>query len=317
MPCEPPTIAGIQGKKFIESYVNKLSFKKQEDIMKKILKMVLVMLIFSVTLVLSSSCAKKAANETSNRLEEIIYRGYIEVATEPYFAPNEFIDPTKSGSEQYVGSDIELARYIADKLGVELKIVPLEFTAVLSSITEGKYDLAISALAYTPARAEAMIMSKGYYFSEDSPGYGLLIRKEDEKIIKSAKDLADKTVVAQSGSLQELFANEQIPEYKELKRVSATTDGILMVEEKKADSCVVAKSMAQLYIDANPGSGLSIVENFEFEVDKSLDGTRIGIPLSEDELAEKINEIIDEVVKSGQYEQWYKEYTEYAKKLGL
>ena len=285
--------------------------------MKKVFKMVLVMLIISVTLVLSSSCAKKAANETSNRLEEIIYRGYIEVVTEPYFAPNEFIDPTKSGSEQYVGSDIELAKYIADKLGVELKIVPLEFTAVLSSITEGKYDLAISALAYTPARAEAMIMSKGYYFSEDSPGYGLLIRKEDEKIIKSAKDLADKTVVAQSGSLQELFANEQIPEYKELKRVSATTDGILMVEEKKADSCVVAKSMAQLYIDANPGSGLSIVENFEFEVDKSLDGTRIGIPLSEDELAEKINEIIDEVVKSGQYEQWYKEYTEYAKKLGL
>lgn len=39
---------------------------------------------------------------------------------------------------------------IADKLGVELKIVPLEFAAVLSSVTEGKYDLAISALAYTP-----------------------------------------------------------------------------------------------------------------------------------------------------------------------
>jgi polar amino acid transport system substrate-binding protein len=160
-------------------------------------------------------------------------------------------------------------------------------------------------------------MSKGYYFSEDSPGYGLLIRKEDENLIKNAEDLADKTVVAQSGSMQELFANEQIPEYKELKRVSATTDGILMVEEKKADSCVVAKSMAQLYIDANPGSGLSIVENFEFKEDKSLDGTRIGIPLSEDALAEKINEIIDEVVSSGQYEQWYKEYTEYAKKLGL
>lgn len=285
--------------------------------MKKIFKMVWVMFIFSVTLVLSSGCTKKAANETNNRLEDIINRGYIEVVTEPYFAPNEFIDPSKSGSEQYVGSDIELAKYIADKLGVKLKIIPLEFTAVLSSITEGKYDLAISALAYTPARAEAMIMSKGYYFSEDSPGYGLLIRKEDDKIIKSAKDLADKTVVAQSGSLQELFANEQIPEYKELKRVSATTDGILMVEEKKADCCVVAKSMAQLYIDANPGSGLSIVENFEFQVDKSLSGTRIGIPLGEEELAEKINEIIDEVIKSGQYEQWYKKYTEYAKKLGL
>lgn len=285
--------------------------------MKKFLKMSLV-LIVSVVLVLSSGCTKKAVNEAgSNRLEEIISRGYIEVVTEPYFAPNEFIDPSKSGSEQYVGSDIELAKYIAEKLGVELKIVPLEFTAVLSSITEGKYDLAVSALAYTPARAEAMIMSKGYYFAENAPGYGLLIRKEDADKIRNAEDLADKTVVAQSGSLQELFVNEQIPEYKEFKRVSATTDGILMVEEKKADSCVVSIPMAQLYIDANTGSGLSIVENFEFEVDKELSGTRIGMPLGEDELAEKINEIIDEVVSSGQYEQWYEEYTEYAKKLGL
>lgn len=239
------------------------------------------------------------------------------MVTEPYFAPNEFIDPTKSGSEQYVGSDIELAKYIADKLGVELKIIPLEFSAVLSSITEGKYDLAISALAYTPARAEAMIMSKGYYFSEDSPGYGLLIRKENKAEIKNAEDLAEKTVVAQSGSLQELFVNEQIPKYKEFKRVSSTTDGILMVEENKADSCVVAKSMAQLYIDANSECGLTIVEDFEFEIDESLGGTRIGVTLGEDELADRINEIIDEVVNSGQYEQWYKEYTEYAKSLGL
>lgn len=276
-----------------------------------------VLLIVAAVLALSCGCTKKTANETGNRLEAIIDRGYIEVATEPYFAPNEFIDPTKSGSEQYVGSDIELAKYIADRLGVELKIVPLEFTAVLSSITEGKYDLAISALAYTPARAEAMIMSNGYHYSDKTPGYGLLIRKDDENAIKNAEDLADKTVVIQSGSLQEVFANEQIPAVKELKRVSATTDGILMVQEKKADSCVVVKAMATLYIEANPECGLTIVENFEFTVDKKLSGTRIGLPLGEDELAEKINEIIDEVVSSGQYDRWYDEYTEYAKKLGL
>ena len=285
--------------------------------MKKFLKMFL-MLMLSAIFVLSAGCAKKASNEEgSNRLEKIISRGYIEVVTEPYFAPNEFIDPTKSGSEQYVGSDIEFAKYIANKLRVELKIVPLEFGAVLSSITEGKYDLAISALAYTPARAEAMILSKGYYFAENAPGYGLLIRAEDADKIKNADDLADKTVVAQSGSLQELFVNEQIPKYKEFKRVSATTDGILMVQENKADSCVVSIPMAQLYIDANEGSGLAIVEGFEFTVDKELGGTRIGIPSGEDELAEKINGLIDEVVSSGQYEQWYEEYTDYAKKLGL
>ena len=82
----------------------------------------------------------------ANRLEQIQARGYIEVATEPYFAPCEFIDPAKEGDEKYVGADIELAELIAETLGVECRIVPLEFTAVLSSVTEGKYDMAISAV---------------------------------------------------------------------------------------------------------------------------------------------------------------------------
>lgn len=270
---------------------------------------------------LLSGCASanpaQALGEEASRLDAIKAKGVLSVVMEPYFAPNEFVDPSKSGDDQYVGSDVELAKYIADKLGVELEIVPLEFSAVLSSITEGKYDLAISALAYTPARAEAMILSDGYYFSEDTPGYGLVIRTEDEAAIKSPADLADKTVVAQSGSLQELFATEQIPEVAELKRVSATTDGLLMVQENKADSIVVAKSMAQLYIDANTGCGLTIIKDFEFEVDKALDGTRIGIPKGETELAAEINKIIAELLTTGQYEAWYNEYTEYAKSLGL
>ena len=103
------------------------------------------------------------ASETTgsnNRLNEILERGYIEIATEPYFAPNEFIDPTKSGEEAYTGSDVELAKYIGEALGVEVRLKPMDFTSVLGSITTGKYDLAISALAYTPARAETMNLSK-------------------------------------------------------------------------------------------------------------------------------------------------------------
>ena len=176
--------------------------------------------------ILALAASETAGAETSggNRLEEIRERGYLTVATEPYFAPNEFIDPSKSGDERYVGADIELAHYIADHLGVECRIVPLDFTAVLSSVSEGKYDMAISALAYTPARAQAMELSDGYYYDEETVWYGLLVREEDLDEIQGAGDLGDRTVVVQSGSLQEVFAQEQIPAYGELKLVSATTD---------------------------------------------------------------------------------------------
>lgn len=263
-----------------------------------------------------SGCAKKAeaAAIPANRLEEIVQRGYIEVATEPYFVPNEFIDPSKTGAGQYVGSDIEMAKYIADQLGVELKIVPLEFAAVLSSVTEGKYDLAISALAYTPERAEAMNMSKGYHFDK-TEGYGLLVREADLNKYPDAASLKEAVVVAQSGSLQEVFVNSQVPEYKELKRVSATPDAFLMVQEGKADVAAAAIPMAKLYAEANPG--VAVANTFRFTEDESTQGTRVGIPKGETELTEKINEIIDELIESGQYDAWYAEYSEYAKSLGI
>lgn len=256
---------------------------------------------------------------SSNRLEDILNRGYIEVATEPSFAPNEFIDPTKTGDDRYVGSDIELANYIADALGVELRLKPMDFTSVLGSISSEKYDLAISALAYTPARAETMNLSKGYYFGSEDPqkAYGILIRKEDADKIKGVEDLADKTVVAQNGSIQEQFVQEQIPEYEKYMRVSSTNDAFLMVQTGRADAVAAALKMAQLYLDSNPECGMMILDDFYFTVDESTQGTRIGIPKGQEELTDRINEIIDEVVKKDLYNQWYEEYKEYAKQIGI
>ena len=255
----------------------------------------------------------------SNRLEDILERGYIEVATEPAFAPNEFVDPTKTGDDQYVGADIELANYIADSLGVELRLKPMDFTTVLGSITTGKYDLAISALAYTPERAEAMNLSKGYYYGSEDPqtAYGLLIRKEDAKQIQSAADLAGKIITFQNGSLQEQLVEEQLPECKNWQPVSSTNDGFLLVEAGRADAAAAHLKMAQLYLDSNPNSKLMILPDFYFSVDPNTQGTRIGIPKGEDDLTERINEIIDEVLEQDLYNQWYEEYTEYAKNLGI
>lgn len=256
---------------------------------------------------------------SSNRLEDILSRGYIEIATEPSFAPQEFIDPSKSGQDQYVGSDIELANYIADELGVELRLKPMDFTSVLGSITAGKYDLAISALAYTPARAETMNLSKGYYYGSEDPqkSYGILIRKEDAEKITSIEDLADLTIAAQNGSLQEMFVKEQIPAYGKLNLVSSTNDAFLMVQTGRADAMAAALKMAQLYLDSNPDSGLMILPDFYFTVDEDTQGTRIGIEKGEDELTDRINEIIDQVLEQDLYNQWYNEYREYALTLGI
>ena len=252
------------------------------------------------------------------RLGKIRDAGKLTVATEPYFPPQEFIDPSKEGQEQYVGADMELAKLIAERMGVELEIVPLEFGPVISSVAEGKYDLAISALAYTPARAEALEISIGYHFTDESNGYGLLIRSEDADKIKGPEDMADKVIVTQSGSLQESLVNDQIPAYKEFKRVSSMApDAFLAVQEGKADAAAVAVENAQLYIDANENCGLQIVEGFRFVMDEKYGGTRIGATKGETELIEFVNGVLEEINESGEYEVWYDEAAEYASSLGL
>ncbi|MBO5518172.1 MAG: transporter substrate-binding domain-containing protein [Firmicutes bacterium] len=287
--------------------------------MKKLFAVLLALaMIFSMA-ACSSGGGEEAAGgeetaEPANRLEAIKARGYIEMATEPYWAPMEFIDSSKTGDDQYQGVDIELGKYIAEKLGVELRIVPLEFSAVLASITEGKYDMAISALAYSPGRAENMNMSVGYRFGEEAASYGFILREGEEGKIVNAEDCKDLVLVTQSGSVQEGFVNDQIPAYKDLKLVSSMTDGYLMVSEGKADACATDINNGQLYAEANGGLAIS---SFRFVVDESTQGTRVGVPKGEDELTEFINGCIEELRAEGTIDKWYDEYSDYARSLGI
>ena len=73
----------------------------------------------------STEAGSEAAesSEGEGRLAKIKEAGKITMATSPDFAPFEFKD-ISSGQVEYVGCDIELAKYIADKIGVELEIQP-------------------------------------------------------------------------------------------------------------------------------------------------------------------------------------------------
>ena len=276
--------------------------------MKKIFAMLL-----ALGMILSCAACGGSSKAKDDLLEEIKAQGYIELCTEPYFAPFEFVDPSKTGDDQYVGVDIEIAKYIAEKIGVELRIVPLDFTAVLAGIADGKYDIAISAIAYSPSRAEAMRLSNVY--KPNSGGYGFLTRTEDVDKYSSVEDLKDAVVITQSGSVQESLYNQNVKACKEFKLVANMTDGYLAVAEGKADVCICSTESAQLYAEANGGLA---IPDFRFEVDPNMNGTVVAMPLKDSEsLLEVVNEAIAELNAQGKIDQWNEEYTAYAAQLGI
>ena len=244
-------------------------------------------------------------------------RRTLRIATEPYFPPQEFIDPTKVGSKRFVGSDIDLAQLIADRMGVTLEIVPMEFSEVLSSLDENTCDLAISALSFVPSRAAAYEMSKGYYFSENNSGNGILIRSEDQDKFHSIEDFSDKVIAAQRGSLQESLMAENFPGYKEFIRFKSTQEVYSALEDGKIDAAMVDIETAENYIEKEGSIQLILLPDFQFQLEEYYQGDRIAAKKGQLQLIYFVNAVIDEVLESGQYMEWYKEAEDLAQSLGL
>ena len=274
----------------------------------------MIAFLLAAILVLGCTACGSKKDEGNDRLAQIKEKGYIELCTEPYFAPFEYVDPTKTGDDQYQGMDMEVAKYIADKLGVDLKITALDFTAVLAGVADGKYDFAISAIAYSPERAEAMRLSDVYYAT--NTGYGFIVRSEDVGKYTDIDSLKDAVVITQSGSVQEALYNQYVNgACKEFKLVANMTDGYLAVSEGKADVCICSTASASLYAQANGGLA---IPDFRFDVDPNMNGVCVAMPTEGTEsLAELINQCIAELNSSGKPEEWYSQYEAAAAELGI
>lgn len=255
--------------------------------------------------------------DASGVLDRIRRNGVLRVATEPYFAPQEFIDPEKEGQNQFVGADMKLAALIADRMGVRLEVIPMDFTDVLPALAEDKCDLTVSAIAFTPGRAGAYTLSKGYYFTESKASTTMMIREADKESITSLEDLSKKILAAQSTSLQESLAIRHVNQYAEFRRLSSVQDVYDAIKNGTADAGFVDMETAQNYIKNNPGSGLMLVSSVQFALEEQDLGDRICAKKGELQLICFVNGVIDEVIADGSYDRWIEEAQKRAAELGL
>ena len=273
--------------------------------MKKMKKLFCAALAAAMLMATMSGCGS-----SQNRLEKILESGKLVLATSPDFAPLEFED-LSSGEAQYVGSDIELAKYIAEKLGVELEISAMDFSAVQAAIPSGQADIAISGFARTEERAQNMELSTPFNITEDG-GQTVLVAKGQGANYTAAEDFSGLQIGAQNGSLQYNLVSEQLPDDVEIVPVGSLNDGVLMLETGKIDALASDLSNAELLLESHDG-----IETTDFMFEYSSEGNVAAVKKGETELIEAVNEIIEEVNELGLYEQWKEEATELAKSLGL
>lgn len=245
-----------------------------------------------------SEAAGGEAAELTGRLKSIKESGVLKVATSPDYPPYEFEDIAKNGQDKYVGADIELAKYIAEKLGVKLQVEAMAFDACLAAVSEGRVDMTLCGMVPKEERRNSMEFSDVYY--NDGQQQIVILKKDAEKY-KTLADFAGQSVAAQNGSLQYQLVTEQLKDTK-CEQISAVTDGIMMMKTGKVAGIALASVAAGNYISNDPDMVIC-AETFDY----TPLGTVAGIPKNEPEFLAKINEIVKEVVDSGVYYTWIDE----------
>ena len=207
-------------------------------------------------------------SEAGNRLEQIKAAGKIVMATSPDFAPYEFENISGAGKE-YAGSDIELAKYIAEKIGVELEIQAMDFAACQAAVTTGAVDMSLAGYSATPEREESMGLSHPYSEEEDDgKSQGILVKKERAEELSTAEAFSGKTIAAQNGALQQTLLSEQLPEAN-METIINVNDAVMMLTTDKVDGIAIATSVGEQYMANYPDL---VMSDFYFERSSRTEG---------------------------------------------
>ena len=280
--------------------------------MKKKISLLLVLVLLVSGLLVACGNGEEASTdednieETANEevesftLEGIQKKGKIIMGTSADYPPFEthmMID----GEDQIVGFDIELGKYIAEELGVELEIKDMDFDKLLGGLSTGMLDIVIAGMNPDPEREEEANFTDIYY----EAAHAVIIHKDDADKISTVEDLNGKSIGVQIGTTQEAIAQEEM-EGAEVLSLKSNPDVVMNLKTKKIDCAIMEAPVAKSFADAN--DDLMVVEGIS--LDAGAEGVAIAVKKGNDQLTEKLNDIIATVISEGLMEKWVVEANE-------
>lgn len=278
---------------------------KENESMKKWIVLTLALVL---ALSLFAGCGKSAdADETdyaSMSIEELkpllktVTDGKLTVATSPDFAPYEFYSIDENENPTLVGFDIALAQYIADYLGLELEIIPMDFDGTLSELSAKKVDLALSGYSPDPTREDKMDFSDIYYVGGQS--FVTVQDKADSFSTLADANKAEYQIGAQLGSIQADLAKENTPD-ADIVELSKVTDIIAELLSGKLDGAFIETVVAEAYAKNYPELCVKFAVPYEQE------GSVVGVSKDNGALLAAVNLAIAAAKEDGSMDRFVAE----------
>lgn len=126
---------------------------------------------------------------------DLITPGTLTVGSDTTYPPQEFIDTT---TNKATGFDVDLITAVAQRMGLQAKIVTTKFNTIIDDLAAKRFDVVISAVTDTPEREQKVQFVQ--YFKA---GESLLVLKGNPKNIKGTSDLCGMPVGVQNGTTEQ------------------------------------------------------------------------------------------------------------------
>lgn len=258
-------------------------------------KIISLMIVMTMTCGLFAGCgSEKASNDAGTEsssdtasgsssddlLSAIKERGYITVAMEGTWAPWTYHDE----DDNLVGFDVEVAKAVADELGVDVQYQEGEWDGLLAGVQSGRYDIMVNGVGYTEERAQAYTFSDPYCYNKTA-----LIVRGDNEDIKSLEDLNGKTTCNSANSTYQLIAEEYGANVLDVETLDGTLEMVLAGTDR-ADATLNAEASFLDYMNAHPDANLKIVDYYP-------ESEKVCIIMSKGDSSDSLKEAINSAIE--------------------
>lgn len=185
------------------------------------------------------------------------------------------------------GLDVEMANYIASKMGVKIELIPVTSPNRIPYLQTKKADLVISTLGKNPEREKVIDFTAAY-----SPFFQAVYGAKTLNI-KSMTDLAGKSIAVTRGAMEDQELTKVAPANADLKRFEDNNATVSAFVSGQTQLLATGASVAGVMMQKNPQI------NAEYKLLLKDSPNFIGVAKGEDALRTKVNAIIAEAKKSG------------------
>ena len=170
-----------------------------------------------------------------------VKEGVLTMATNATFPPYEYYE-----GNEIIGIDTEIAKAVADRLGLELKIEDMEFNSIIIAVTQGKADIGLAGMTVTEERKEAVDFSDSY-----ATGIQAVIVTEDSSIA-SIDDLNGKKIGVQLATTGDIYAKEDFGE-ENVEAYNKGADAVMALKQGKVDAVIIDNQPAISFVNSTDG----------------------------------------------------------------